>query len=140
VSVKLSPDVLAAIRAHGESDYPDEACGVLLGRGCLVAEALALPNSKEEERGRRFVIRPSDYIAADREARRRGLDILGFYHSHPDHPAKPSEFDREHAWPNMHYIVLAVAGGRALEATSWMLSEDRSRFESEGLTPIATGE
>jgi proteasome lid subunit RPN8/RPN11 len=137
VSVVLSPGVLSAIRAHGERDYPDEACGVLLGRRCLVAEALALPNAKEEERRRRFVIRPGDYIAADREARRRSLEILGFYHSHPDHPAKPSELDRENAWPNMHYIVVAVAHGAAGEATSWMLTEDRARFDPEELTADA---
>lgn len=135
--IELGPGVLDAIRRHGEAEYPEECCGVLLGRvegeQRRVVAATALPNARTDERRRRFLIGAEDYRAAEREAGARGLELIGFYHSHPDHPARPSEYDREHALPWHSYVVLAVDGGRAGACTSWILSSDRSAFEPEDL-------
>ena len=135
--IALEADVAPAIRAHGEATYPEECCGVLLGKvnGEVrwVFEALPLANSRMGERERRFLILPEDYRAAERAAGARGLTLIGFYHSHPDHPSRPSQYDLEHALPWHSYVILAVAGGRAGEATSWVLAEDRSVFHPEPL-------
>lgn len=128
----------AAIREHGRATYPEECCGALLGRlqgEVSVVEAVeAIDNVGEEERRRRFLVDPRDYLAVEREARLRGLEVLGFYHSHPDHPAAPSEFDRQHAWPNLLYVIVAVAGGSPAEMTCWRLSEDRAAMLPEPIT------
>jgi len=129
----LGPGVAEAIRAHGRATYPHECCGALLGRDGVVTEACPLPNAAEEGQRRRFVVRPSDYRAAEARASGQGLALLGFYHSHPDHPARPSQYDLEHAWPVFAYVILSVAGGEPGEMTSWRLSEDRGRFEEETL-------
>lgn len=122
------------IRRHGRESYPDECCGALVGRGRLVTEALALPNAAAEAARRRFVIEPGDYRAAERWASERGAELLGFYHSHPDHPARPSRYDLDHAWPVFAYVIVAVEAGRPGALTSWRLCEDRSAFDEE---PVA---
>lgn len=135
--LEISRDGLRAIEEHGRRDYPDECCGILLGiangSDARVESVRDVPNVKEGERKRRFVIAPGEYLAAERAARDAGLALLGFYHSHPDHPARPSEFDREHAWPNLHYVILRVAQGVPETSTSWVLAEDRSVFHEEEL-------
>ncbi len=90
--IALSLEVDAAIRAHGASTFPHECCGALLGRESVAQEAFALPNTTEEGPRRRFLVRPDDYRVAEKRAREQGLDLLGFYHSHPDHPAVPSQY------------------------------------------------
>jgi len=122
-----------AIRAHGRETYPHECCGALIGRDGLVAEILALPNTTEEGPRRRFLVRPSDYREAERRASELGAELLGFYHSHPDHPARPSQYDLDHAWPNFAYIIVAVAAGVAGDMTVWFLKDDRSSFEEGSL-------
>lgn len=122
------------IRRHGRESYPDECCGALVGRGELVTEALALPNAAGATARRRFTIRPDDYQAAERRATEQGAELLGFYHSHPDHPARPSRFDLDHAWPVFAYVIVAVEGGRPGALTSWRLREDRSAFDEEPVT------
>lgn len=135
--IELGPGVLDAIRRHGEDAYPEECCGVVLGRvqgsERQIVAAVRLANSRPDERQRRFLITPDDYRAAEAEATGRGLELVGFYHSHPDHPARPSEYDREHALPWHSYLVLAVRQGSAAECTSWILSADRARFDAEEL-------
>lgn len=126
----ILPEALdKAIRRHGEETYPNECCGALLGRDRHVTGTLALPNTTEEGPRRRFLVRPSDYRAAEQRAAETGTELLGFYHSHPDHPARPSQYDLDHAWPTFAYIIVAVASGHAAEMTVWHLSDDRSRFE-----------
>jgi proteasome lid subunit RPN8/RPN11 len=88
-------------------------------------------NERQDSRHNRFLIHPETVLAAHKEARGLGLDVVGYYHSHPDHPAQPSEFDREHAWPGLSYVIVAVRNGRAEEARSWRLSDDRERFGEE---------
>ncbi len=118
-----------AIRRHGEATYPHECCGALVGTGNRVTAAVALPNTTEEGPRRRFMVRPADYRAAEQQASALGADLLGFYHSHPDHPARPSQYDLDHAWPTFAYIIVAVASGKSEAMTVWYLKEDRSSFE-----------
>jgi proteasome lid subunit RPN8/RPN11 len=132
--------VLETIRSHGRDAYPEECCGGLLGvlsdeRGVRVriVRAEAIANASPEQRERRFAVDPRDYLRLERSATEQGLSLVGFYHSHPDHPAAPSEYDREHAFPFLHYLILSVERGRPGEATSWVLSENRGVFEREEL-------
>jgi proteasome lid subunit RPN8/RPN11 len=127
--ISLGPDVSGAIRRHGEETYPHECCGALVGADGVVTTAVALPNTTEEGPRRRFLVRPSDYRMAEERATALGGELLGFYHSHPDHPARPSQFDLDHAWPTFAYIIVAVASGSAAAMTVWWLKEDRSSFE-----------
>jgi proteasome lid subunit RPN8/RPN11 len=128
----LPPEAERVIRAHGTETYPDECCGALLGpRAGDIVEAFALPNETAGERRRRFLIGPDDYRAAERRAGAAGLELLGFYHSHPDHPATPSQFDLDHAWPNLSYIIVSVKQGRPDELRSWRLKPDRSGYDEE---------
>jgi proteasome lid subunit RPN8/RPN11 len=117
------------IRRHGEETYPHECCGALIGTGNRVMATVALPNTTEEGPRRRFMVRPSDYRVAEQKAGELGGDLLGFYHSHPDHPARPSQYDLDHAWPTFAYIIVAVAQGKSEAMTVWYLREDRSAFD-----------
>lgn len=130
-----TPDVLAAVRAHGRAAYPEEGCGVLLGRatpgGNAVEAVLPVANRRADAR-RRYAIGPDDYRRAERAARTRGLDVVGFYHSHPDHPARPSATDlAEATFPGYTYVIVAVAQGAPGAVTAWTLTSDRSRFDAE---------
>jgi proteasome lid subunit RPN8/RPN11 len=127
--VTLGPGVALAIRRHGEQTYPHECCGALLGKEGVVSSAVALPNTTEEGPRRRFLVRPSDYRLAEAQAREHNAELLGFYHSHPDHPARPSQYDLDHAWPNFAYVIVAVSSGAAQAMTVWYLKEDRSSFD-----------
>jgi proteasome lid subunit RPN8/RPN11 len=129
----ISARVDEAIRRHGEETYPHECCGALVGRGDGVTDAVALPNTTEEGPRRRFLVRPSDYRLAERRATELGGELLGFYHSHPDHPAKPSQYDLDHAWPTFAYVIVAVATGASQAMTVWFLKDDRSIFEEGSL-------
>ena len=127
--VILDEGVAEAIRHHGEETYPHECCGALVGADGRVTAAVALPNTTEEGPRRRFLVRPSDYRQAEAQAGALGGELLGFYHSHPDHPARPSQYDLDHAWPNFAYVIVAVASGSARDMTVWYLKEDRSSFD-----------
>jgi len=125
------------IAAHAERDYPYECCGLLLGSfGAdgtkLVAETYPISNAREEEAKRnRFLIRPEELMRGEKYAARKELEVLGFYHSHPDHPAVPSQYDLEHAWPVYSYIVVSVRAAQAEDLRSWEMEFDRSRFNEE---------
>lgn len=131
MALALRPQADSAIRAHGRKAFPHECCGALLGRDHAVHEAFALPNTTEDGPRRRFLVRPDDYRAAEKRARDTGLELLGFYHSHPDHPARPSQYDLDHAWPSFSYVIVSVMAGEDQLLTSWRLKEDRSTFEEE---------
>jgi proteasome lid subunit RPN8/RPN11 len=134
MAIQLTAGADAAIRAHGRETFPHECCGAMLGRDGVVREACRLPNTTEEGPRRRFLVRPDDYRAAEQRARAAGLDLLGFYHSHPDHPARPSQYDLEHAWPSFSYVIVSVMAGEDKLLTSWRLTDDRSAFEEETVT------
>ena len=125
------------IRIEGENAYPNEACGILIGsvdNAGLKKATLAQPilNASEEgEQYHRFLIKPEDIMQAEKTARASKLDVIGFYHSHPDHPADPSEYDREHALPFYSYIIVSVMNAEAKEIKSWELNPDRSNFLQE---------
>jgi proteasome lid subunit RPN8/RPN11 len=131
--VTLADGVGRTIRKHGEETYPHECCGALVGTGSVITAAVPLANTTEEGPRRRFLVRPSDYREAEKRASELGGDLLGFYHSHPDHPARPSQYDLDHAWPNFAYVIVAVASGAAKQMTVWFLKEDRSSFEEGDL-------
>jgi proteasome lid subunit RPN8/RPN11 len=126
-----------AINAHGERDYPFECCGLLIGRFLAdgnkeVVEIYPISNAREEEAKRnRFLIRPEELMAGERAARQKELDVVGFYHSHPDEPAVPSRYDLDHAWPIYSYIVVSVGKGSARDLQSWEMEDDRSKFNPE---------
>ncbi len=125
----IAPAVAQAIRAHGRETFPHECCGALVGAVDRVTAAVALPNTTEEGPRRRFLVRPSDYREAERRATELGGELLGFYHSHPDHPARPSQYDLDHAWPTFAYIIVSVIAGQPDAMTVWYLKEDRSSFD-----------
>jgi proteasome lid subunit RPN8/RPN11 len=133
MGLALEPQVDAAIRAHGAETYPNECCGALIGRDGVVSDIFALPNTTEEGPRTRFLVRPQDYKAAERRASDAGAELLGFYHSHPDHPARPSQYDLDHAWPYFSYVIVSVREGVSGDMTSWRLREDRSVFDQEDL-------
>jgi proteasome lid subunit RPN8/RPN11 len=127
-----------AMVAHARSGYPHEACGVLVGAsrdGVRVARVVPVPNRETERPAVRYQIAPEDLIAVQRAARADGLDIVGYFHSHPDHPARPSETDRRIAAEGLSdgvvHVVIGVAGGRDTEATAWVFRDQGQRFEEE---------
>jgi proteasome lid subunit RPN8/RPN11 len=129
-------DVLDAIRSHGEAAYPEEGCGFLLGTvrdGTNHVHTIQrVENRHTTDRTRRYTITPDDYREAQKAATEQNLDIVGFYHSHPDHPAQPSETDvAEATFPGYTYVIVSVQEGTADELTAWTLATDRSRFENE---------
>jgi proteasome lid subunit RPN8/RPN11 len=134
MALGITAGVADAIRTHGAETYPNECCGALIGREGQVTSTFALPNTTEEGPRRRFLVRPDDYRQAEKQARDAGGDLLGFYHSHPDHPARPSQYDLDHAWPFFSYIIVSVRAGAPEDMTSWRLREDRSTFDQENLT------
>jgi proteasome lid subunit RPN8/RPN11 len=127
--LKLSYADYQALRAHGEETYPHECCGALVGKSGSADAIVALPNTTEEGPRRRFLVRPSDYRLAEQRAGDLGAELLGFYHSHPDHPARPSQYDLDHAWPTFAYVIVSVAAGAAADMTVWWLKDDRTTFE-----------
>jgi proteasome lid subunit RPN8/RPN11 len=133
--LQLTTEQRNAIAAHGERDYPYECCGLLLGRfenEKVCVELFPISNAREEEAKRkRFLIRPEELLLGEQHATAQGLEILGFYHSHPDHPAVPSNYDLEHAWPVYSYVVVAIKSGQAEELRSWEMQTDRTRFAEE---------
>ena len=131
MAVTLPAAVVESIHAHGRETYPNECCGALIGRDGVVTEIVALPNTTEEGPRRRFLVRPSDYRAAEARAAEAAQELLGFYHSHPDHPARPSQYDLDHAWPFFSYVIVSVLNGEAADLRSWRLREDRSQFDEE---------
>jgi proteasome lid subunit RPN8/RPN11 len=121
------------IESEGAAAYPNECCGILIGRdvsGRRLVERLEPGQNvfQADERYHRFSIDPRAQLKAERAADAEGKAVLGFYHSHPDHPARPSEYDREHAWPFYSYVIVAIARGRPADMTSWVLDDKTNQF------------
>lgn len=139
--LSIPEEILTRIHRHCEQSYPDEGAGLLLGKTIdseqQVSEILSLTNVREEgARYNRYQLSPQDYLMGEELADRMGLDVLGVYHSHPDHPNRPSEFDRQWAWPNFSYLITSVVQGKAVESRSWRLDEDRENFSEEKVEVI----
>jgi len=142
-TIYLTEEIINQISKHGESDYPNECCGFILGdfideesRGI---EYLPATNTKEENRERRFLIDPMAYQKAEDKADELGLTVISIVHSHPDHPDKPSDFDRDHAWPGFSYIIISIQNGKAVSYRSWQLNTDRKYFIEENINIIKKG-
>jgi proteasome lid subunit RPN8/RPN11 len=131
--MKLSKELLHQIQLHLESGYPNEACGVMLGKGGVVTEVVSADNERTDSARNRYLIDPLAYMKIERGADKRGLEVLGIYHSHPDVAAMPSQFDLDHAWPNLSYLIVSVVKGKAVEFNSWRLRDDRSTFDREAV-------
>lgn len=130
--LRISNDLLARINAHLEAAYPDEGAGFLLGEEGEVKEILALSNAREDEaRHNRFLITAEEYMKAEVRADSLTLSLIGVFHSHPDCPNVPSEYDREWAQPFFSYIITRVDDGKAVSHRSWRLTEDRSKYDEE---------
>ena len=143
MSITISSTLLQDIQSHGESAYPEEGAGLLLGTASgqdkVVTEILTMENSRAASaRHNRYMLTAEDYLRAENEAARRDLDVLGVFHSHPDHPNEPSEFDREWAMPWFSYIITSVHAGQAKASRSWCLTDDRSQFVEETLSAADT--
>jgi proteasome lid subunit RPN8/RPN11 len=142
--LSVSGQLAEKIRQHGAKAYPHECCGALLGRDAgsgVVSEKAArqilglfpLVNRREDSPQNRFSVTAEDVRNAEEAARGQGLEVIGWYHSHPDHPARPSDYDCEHAWPWYSYIIVSVQNGAPKNMTSWRLNDDRGQFSSEGI-------
>ncbi|MCK4847064.1 MAG: M67 family metallopeptidase [Deltaproteobacteria bacterium] len=133
--VKLTKAIFDKIIEDSKNAYPHECCGALLGNADgdekSVSTARLLQNMNKERAADRYEIDPAELLKVEKEGAKEGLDVVGFYHSHPDHPSKPSGFDRERAWPDYSYIIVAVAGGTEVEAESWTFTEMDAPFEVE---------
>lgn len=130
--LKVPHHLLEQINAHVEKAYPEEGAGFLIGDEGSVREIVALSNSREEgARHNRFLFTPEDYLKAELKADSLGLSLIGVFHSHPDCPNVPSEYDREWAQPFFSYIITRVDEGKAVNSRSWRLLEDRSAYEEE---------
>lgn len=131
----MTPAIASQIREHSAETYPYECCGALLGReGDAAREVVTvfpLINRRDDSPRNRFSVTSADVIAAEKAAREAGCDVIGWYHSHPDHPARPSEFDREHAWPWYSYVIVSVNERVPREMNSWRLADDRAQFTAE---------
>jgi proteasome lid subunit RPN8/RPN11 len=135
-TVSIGKELAEKIRAHGAETYPHECCGALLGRDTTPREILGLfplVNRRADSPRNRFSVTAQDVLDAEKAARQQGFDVVGWYHSHPDHPARPSQYDRDHAWPWYSYIIVSVAEGKPQDMTSWRLNDDRAEFSPEGI-------
>jgi proteasome lid subunit RPN8/RPN11 len=135
MTLRVSETVIEQIRQQGELAYPAECCGVLAGLPGAIKHVLQLipMQNRRTDDPHRYLIAPDDLLRTMTELRRSDLEVLGYYHSHPDHPAAPSLFDTEHAWPWYSYVIVQVNQGRALELTVWLLADDRSGMSREAL-------
>ena len=141
--ISISEQLLSEIRAHGVRDYPYECCGLLLGHyeaeGKVVKETYPISNAREESAKRnRFLIQPEELLRGERYAREQQLEVVGFYHSHPDSSAIPSRYDLEHAWPTYSYIIVSTSENQAADLYSWEQEPDRSRFNQEEIKVVDT--
>lgn len=170
----ISSRHLTVVEMHARAAYPEECCGVLIGRfldderlEAQVDRVLAARNgyqeavdtagfgttdsagggassrSAAETAKNRYLIPPQTVISAHQHARQQGMEVIGYYHSHPNHPARPSEQDLEHAWAGLSYLIVSVTDGRLDATRSWRLSQERDRFEEQrleaaGMPPAAT--
>jgi proteasome lid subunit RPN8/RPN11 len=128
LAVTIDGAAMDAIRRHGAATYPDECCGALIGVGDVIREAFPMDNTTASGAARRFRIGPDAYRAAEARAAALGASLLGFYHSHPNEPARPSAYDLEHAWPNFIYVIISVGKGVPGDTTAWRLQDNRSEF------------
>ena len=136
MTLRIAASLLDAIRGQGEAAYPAECCGALVGRASADGKEvvrLAPAVNRRTDDPHRYLIAPDDLRRLEAEARAESLEVVGYYHSHPDHPARPSAFDTEHAWPWYSYLIVRIDHGRAADAASWVLDDERPLMHPESL-------
>ena len=141
--LRISTELAERVRQHAAQTYPHECCGALLGHegntngshaaAREVLDFLPLINRRDDSPRNRYSVAPLDVVDADEIAQARGMSLIGWYHSHPDHPARPSAYDRDHAWPWYSYIIISVYAGVPREMTSWRLNDDRTQYSQENI-------
>ena len=135
----LAGELRARIEAEGVAAFPNECCGILIGRDVrgeqrIVDGLVAGTNVfQPDERYHRFSIDPRLQLKAEREAEAQGKSVIGFYHSHPNHPARPSEYDRQHGWPFYSYVIVSIMDGKPADLTSWILNDQTEKFEQQAI-------
>jgi proteasome lid subunit RPN8/RPN11 len=138
----LTPAQVSQIEVEGAQTYPNECCGIMIGRdvsdgACtrrIVERLEPMANVFDpQQQKRRFAVDPLALMRAEKSASADGKLVLGFYHSHPDHPARPSEFDREHAWPFYSYVIVSIAKGEPVDMTSWLLDDQTETFSRQDI-------
>lgn len=122
--------------SHAELGYPEEVCGVLIGKDGEITDYKRCKNLNKKRTRDRYELDPKSFNEADDWARRNGLEIVGIYHSHPDHPSIPSEFDRSHAWPDWIYLILSISSGKYHDGRAWLLDDSVSSFKEKGINLI----
>jgi len=144
VRLILPEEIHREILHHGEETYPHECCGFMLGTADdgarRVTEIRRQSNERTDSKENRFLISPGQFRDAERYARTAGLVMVGIYHSHPDSPARPSEYDRDHAWPWFSYLIVSVNKGKAGTSNVWQLRDDRSGYDPQELERLEKGE
>lgn len=137
MTLKIGQGDLENIYRHARETYPEECAGAIIGMDVgdtkIVVDVWPAENTHEDERSRRFLIEPLQIKRFEDRAQERDMDLLGFYHSHPNHPAEPSEYDRDHAWPYYSYIITSVSGEDIKDTRCWRLKDDRSDYDEEEL-------
>ncbi|MCP4871476.1 MAG: M67 family metallopeptidase [Proteobacteria bacterium] len=138
MALRIDKDQLARLHAHAEEGYPHEVCGILAGSRASweVTEVVALVNERADSAHNRYKVSGLTLMRAEQALEARGLEVVGYYHSHPDHPSQYSEFDRDHALPNMSYPIVSVQEGSVATTQSWRLRDDRSAMDEEALELI----
>ena len=138
MTLRVARSALATLHAHAEEGFPHEVVGILAGSRTTwqVSEVAALRNERADSAHNRYQVSGLLLMRAEQALEARGLEIVGYYHSHPDHPAQYSDFDRDHALPNMSYVIVSVLGGAAADTMSWRLTDDRSRMDPEAVELI----
>lgn len=144
MALQMPHELMRQMWEHVKRAYPEECCGFLGGTTpqdhLKVVQAIRpVDNARDESRRTRYVIHPAEFKRAEETWEQQGLGIVGIYHSHPDHPAQPSPYDQEHAWPWYSYLVISVQRGEIERARSWVLREDRSQFDEEEMTTLESG-
>jgi proteasome lid subunit RPN8/RPN11 len=138
--LKLESEFIDRIREHARHSYPEECCGFLFGSSetdeKVVRDLRELNNSSGENRSRRYVVTPEQYRNAEVWAEGKGMEVLGLYHSHPDHPSRPSQFDTDHAFPWWSYVIISVEHGNPSLISSWVLKDDRTGFAEERIEEV----
>ena len=140
--ISIGKELIEQIKSHGEGTYPNECGGMLIGHLIAdgeksVVELLPMENAMDKaEQHNRVLILPKDVMRAERYAREKKLDVVGYYHSHPDCPAVPSQYDLDHALPVWSYIIVSVLEGKAAEMFSWEMEADRSKFNEEEIIDV----
>ena len=140
-ALRISDALVRRIQAHAVETYPHECCGALLGNdseaGRETLDLVPLANRRNDSPRNRFEVTPEDVQMAEKKAKDLKLEVIGWYHSHPDAPAQPSEFDREHAWPWYSYIIVSVQQREPRDTKSWRLRDDRAAYDPEAIESVA---